>query len=125
MKTIIFFCGLYNIAFALFHLSFWKLFDWDSQLKKMTFANRGILQILNIQIIYYFVMTATICFVFSEELVTTTLGKFFLTGTFIFWIIRTVQQFIFLRANDYKIHALTIIFLLGSILFLLPVLLKS
>lgn len=125
MKTLIFFCGFYNIALALFHLGFWKLFDWDSQLKRMTFANRGILQILNIQIMYYFIMTAMICFVFSEELTTTKLGRWFLIGTSIFWIIRTAQQFIFLKVNSYKIHALTIVFLIGSILFLLPVLLRS
>jgi hypothetical protein len=124
MKTIIFLCGFYNVAFALFHLGFWKLFGWEDQLKRMTFANKGILQILNIQIICYFLMTAMICFAFSEELLTTALGKSFLIGTSIFWMIRTVQQFVFLRANDYRIHVLTFIFLLGSSLFLLPVLLK-
>ncbi|MCZ4244840.1 hypothetical protein O0955_12575 [Pedobacter sp. HCMS5-2] len=122
MKTVIFICGLYNIAFALFHFGFWKIFRWDNDLKKLSFANRGIMQILNIQISYYFILTAIICFVFPKELMTTKLGNWFLTGSSIFWLIRTVQQFIFLRANHYKIHVLTVIFLAGAILFALPVL---
>ena len=104
LKTIIFICGVYNILFALFHLGFWKMFQWDKDLKKLSFANKGIMQILNIQICYYFIFTATICFVFPTELLTTSLGNWFLVGNSLFWLIRMIQQFIFLRANHYKIH---------------------
>mgnify|MGYP003394935012 CR=1 FL=1 len=124
METIIVICGLYNVAFALFHCGFWKMFQWNSELKKLSFANRGIMQILNIQISYYFIWTAIICFVFPTELLTTKLGNWFLIGNSIFWLLRTIQQFIFLRANHYKIHVLTIIFLVGTILFTLPILSK-
>lgn len=122
MKTILFICGFYNIAFALFHTGFWKIFHWNTELKKLSFANKAIMQILNIQIIYYFVFTAVICFAFSTELLTTKFGNWFLMGTSLFWLIRTIQQFIFLKANHYKIHLLTFIFLIGTILFSLPVL---
>jgi hypothetical protein len=125
MKTIIFICGLYNIAFALFHFGFWKMFKWNKDLEKLSFANKGIMQILNIQICYYFVLTAAICFAFPSELLTTKFGNWFLIGTSIFWLIRTVQQFIFLRANNYKIHILTFIFLIGTILFALPIFLRE
>ena len=125
MKTILLMCGVYNIGFALFHIGFWKIFHWNTELKKISFANKAIMQILNIQIIYYFVFTAVICFVFSTELVTTKFGNWFLAATSLFWLIRTLQQFIFLRANHYKIHLLTFIFLIGTILFSLPLILKS
>jgi hypothetical protein len=123
METIIVIGGFYNIAFALFHFGFWRMFKWNRELKKLSFANKGIVQILNIQISYYFILTALICFVFPLELLTTKLGNWFLIGNSIFWLIRTIQQFIFLRANHYKIHILTFIFLIGTVLFLLPVLL--
>ena len=125
MKTILLMCGVYNIGFALFHIGFWKIFHWNTELKKISFANKAIMQILNIQIIYYFVFTAVICFVFPTELVTTKFGNWFLAATSLFWLIRTLQQFIFLRANHYKIHLLTFIFLIGTILFSLPLILKS
>jgi hypothetical protein len=57
-------------------------------------------------------------------LLNTKLGKVFLLSCSLFWLIRTVQQFIFLKANHYVIHILTIIFIIGTILFALPVFMK-
>lgn len=125
MKKVIFIGGLYNIAFALFHSGFWKLWKWDSELNKLTFVNGGILQILNIQIIYYFIFTAVICFVFPTELLSTKLGKCFLVGTAGFWFVRTIQQFIFLWISGFIMYLLVITFLLGTILFLIPVFYKK
>lgn len=121
MKTLLVICGIYNIAFALFHVGFWKIFKWKFELKKLNFANRAIIQILNIQIIYYFILTAIICFVFPLEFVNTIFGKLFFIGTSIFWSIRTIQQFIFLNINDNRVHLLTAIFLIGAVLFFLPI----
>lgn len=124
METLILIGGFYNIVFALFHSGFWKLWKWDSELNKLTFVNSGIMQILNIQIIYYFIFTAVICFAFPAELLSTKLGNWFLIGTSAFWFIRTIQQFIFLRTNHIIMYVLTITFLFGSILFLIPVFCK-
>jgi hypothetical protein len=46
-----------------------------------------------------------------------------MTGMSIFWIIRTIEQFIFLPLNNRFVHLLTIMFIAGAILFLLPVIL--
>ena len=124
METMIFICGLYNIAFAIFHISFWKIFQWDNDLKKLSFANKAVMQLLNVQIIYYFIFVAFICFTFPTELLTTKFGNYFLLGNSLFWLVRAIQQFIFLRANHYKIHILTVVFIIGTILFALPILLK-
>lgn len=120
MNTFVLLCGLYNIGFAIFHLFFWYLFGWKKDLGKLTVANRAIMQILNIQLIYYFLFVAAICFLFTVELTTTGFGRFFLGGNALFWLIRTIQQFVFLRYRHYAIHILTIVFFLGMVLFVLP-----
>jgi hypothetical protein len=74
---------------------FWKLFDWRNELKKVSFANKAILQIANIQLIFFFLFVAIVCFLFPDELHDTALGKFFLLGISFFWLVRTIQQFIF------------------------------
>ena len=122
MYSVIIFLGFYNLLFAVFHLLFWRLFKWNKEMQKLSFANRGIIQILNIQIIYYFVAVAIVCFCFTNELLTTHLGKVFLLGNSLFWIIRLVQQYIFLRKNSFVIHFLAMLFLLGAVLFFLPLL---
>jgi hypothetical protein len=123
MDVILFLCGVYNLGFALFHTLFWKLFKWDSELKKISFVNRGVMQILNIQITFYFLFLAILCFIFPTEMVSTSLGKFFLGGTSLFWLIRTFQQFVFFKTNNLKINTLTITFIIGALLFALPIIL--
>ena len=122
MKIIILLCGIYSLCFAIFHIGFWKLFRWKTDLVKLQFPNQGVMQILNIQLIFYFLFAAFVCFTFSTELLETQLGKIFIGANVVFWFIRTIQQFIFFKSESYIIHALTIIFIIGTILFALPLL---
>jgi len=117
---IIYALGIHATAFAIFHVLFWKLFRWKTGLHQVSKINKAILPILNVQLIYIFVVTAIVCFVFTSELVTTNPGRFFLVAVSFFWIIRFIQQFIFLRINHWMTHALSVLFALGSILAVLP-----
>lgn len=121
MKTIIITCGIFNLAFGIFHLWFWKLFKWKDQLAKLSFANRGIMQILNWQIVYYFFATAIICLILPDELLESKLGNGFLLFCSGFWLFRTINQFVYLNKNHTFIHLLTFLFIVGTILFALPV----
>jgi hypothetical protein len=122
MKTIVFLCGLYSVAFAIFHTLFWRLFAWKKELTKLSFANKAIVQILNTRLIYFFLFVAFICFVYPDELLTTNLGKVFLAGISLFWLGRTIEQFVFLKVKNPLIHILTAIFIVGTILFAIPLL---
>ena len=81
------------------------------------------MQILNLRIIYYFFFVTFICFVFPTELHSTGLGKVFMAGNSIFWIGRTIEQIVFLRVNHIKVHILTCLFVIGILLFALPLML--
>jgi len=125
MKALIYFGGFFNVFFALFHSGFWKACGWDTELSKLTPLNSGVMQIMNIQLIFYFVFTAVVCFAFPNALRSTKLGKCFLVGTSMFWLIRTVQQFIFLDVDNILMPILTILFVFGTVLFLIPVFYKE
>lgn len=114
-------CGIFSIAFAVFHMLFWKLFDWKNDLKKLSIANRAVTQILNLRLIYVFLFVGFLCFRFPEELVETALGNFVLIGCSLFWVGRFIEQFIFLRINHWKVHLLSFLFLVGSIIYLIPI----
>lgn len=122
-KILIYLCGMYSFGLAIFHILFWKLFDWKNDLKKLTIANKAIIQIANLRLIYFFLFAGVICFVFTNELTQTRFGRFFLTGLSIFWLGRTIEQFIFLNIHNKKVHILTVIFFAGSIIFALPLVL--
>lgn len=123
MNVLVYLCGIYSVGFAVFHVFFWRLFDWKNDLKKLSVANRAILQISNIRLIYILLLVAFLCFLFPTELTTSSLGKTFLAGMSLFWFGRTIEQFIFLRVNKTFVHVLTILFVIGTILFALPLLL--
>ena len=114
---LIYFCGLFNISFAIFHLFFWKIFNWGTGLKNLSKANSAIIQILNIQLIFSFVASAIVCFFMPKELLNTNLGKGFLIFWFMFWALRLVQQFIFLKINHRLVHFLSFAFFMGMLLF--------
>lgn len=121
MKTyFLYACGIYNLAFAIFHIFFWKLFNWKKDLQKNSPANRVIIQILNLRLIYIFLLMAALYLFFSLQLIDGRLGLALLIGFFGFWIGRTLEQFIFLRVKSTMVHVLTAIFITGSIIHLIP-----
>ena len=113
-------CAAHSLALALFHVGFWRLFDWPRSLAGTTLANRAILQIANLRLIYFFFGVAALCLVFPEELRSTLLGRSILGFMVLFWIGRTVEQWIFLRVRHLGVHALTCVFIVGAVLFAAP-----
>lgn len=114
--------GVHSFAFAAFHLTFWKLFDWKRELAKVDLPTRAIAQILNLRLIYLFLGAGVACFAFTAKLHSTPLGRAVLGFMAVFWVGRTLEQFVFLRVNHAMVHALTALFVLGAILFALPLL---
>lgn len=119
-ETLVYLCGVHSLAFAAFHLAFWKLFDWPAALRQTNAATRAVTQILNLRLIYVFLGVAVLCFWLPRELLTTRLGHALMAGMVLFWLGRLVEQFVFLRYNTPLVHALSGLFVLGALLFALP-----
>jgi len=115
-------CAVHSLALAVFHLAFWRLFRWPATLQATPLANRVILQIANVQLIWVFLGVAALCLRFPAELRGTPLGHAVLAGMSGFWIVRLVQQAVFLRVNHPLVHALSVVFALGAVLFAWPLL---
>jgi len=108
--------GLFNLAFAVFHLFFWRLFRWPQQLAKLSAANRGIVQVLNLCLTYLFAFSALLCFLFPDELASTELGRFALLGLTGFWLVRAIYQPMFFGLEHPLSIALFFIFVLGTLI---------
>jgi hypothetical protein len=122
-EIFIFLGGIHSLGFVAFHILFWRIFRWHTELAKTNLATRAIIQILNLRLIYLFLLMAFICFFYAKDLINSDLGKIILIGFSLFWLGRTIEQFIFLRINNQMIHLLTFFFILGTIIFLMPILL--
>jgi hypothetical protein len=119
-EWLIYLAGIHALGFALFHIYFWRLFKWKTELAKLHTPTRAITQMLNIQLIYFAFGTSILCFFYTEMLLYTAFGNILLVFYSGFWFVRLVQQFIFLRYNHWMIHVTTVLFILGCLLFALP-----
>jgi hypothetical protein len=121
-KFLLIICGFYNLGFAIFHLLFWKIFRWKGDLASLTHVNRSIMQILNLRLTYVFLVMACVLFAFQSEMAATKLGQTLLIAFSVFWFMRTVEQAVFFGLKHKASNALTVLFLIGGVIHLLPVL---
>ncbi len=114
--TALYLCGIFNLLLVIFHILFWKIFNWKTTLKKGTKANAIVTQIMNVQLIYWFLFMAVVYLFYTKELLQSKIGTIFLFGYAGFWIVRFFQQFIFLKQKGKFVIGLTILFFIGAVL---------
>jgi hypothetical protein len=56
--TLLIIAGIYGFLFAAFHLCFWRLFLWQTELARVSAINRGVMQVLNLCLIHHIGSTA-------------------------------------------------------------------
>lgn len=113
--------GIFHLGFAVFHLFFWRLFNWKKDLATLTYINRAVMQILNLCLTFVFVVVAYISIFHSHELAATNLGKVILVSISAFWFLRLIEQIIFFGIKKRLSIILTILFFAGFALYLLPI----
>ena len=122
MESLLIIGGFYNLVFAIFHLLFWKIFKWDSELNKLSFINRAIIQVLNLCLTFCFLLFAYISFFHLSELLTTSLGKTFLIGITVFWFLRSIEQVVFFKLKHWSSAVFLLVFVVGTIVYAIPIL---
>lgn len=102
-KRIIYINGLLYVAGAIFHLLFWRLFDWSEELVKLSEINSAIMQVLNLALAFVLIMAAYIFFFHWRELINTQLGRALIISWSLFWVIRAVNQAVFFGTDPSSI----------------------
>jgi hypothetical protein len=105
----------------IFHALFWRVFNWPDTLKALNYVNKATMQVLNISITFVFFIFAYISFAHTRELLTTPLGKTLLVLISGLWLFRAAQQVVFYKLKHKASVGLAFYFLLGSILYGVPV----
>ncbi len=119
-ETMLIVGGVFNLGFAVFHLAFWRLFRWKKDLASLTLINRSVMQILNLCLTFVFLVMSYVSFFHGPELIQTSLGKTILAAFSLFWFLRMVEQVIFFGVRNRKSLTFTLVFLLGSVIYLVP-----
>ncbi|MDH5445528.1 MAG: hypothetical protein OEY52_08210 [Gammaproteobacteria bacterium] len=112
--------GVYNILLVIFHLMFWKLFDWEKDLRSLRFLNRAIIQVLNISLTLVFVIFAYLSLWHTQELLSTRLGNHLIFLISLFWLARAIQQPVFFKLQHWGSWGFMVFFLVGSAIYFIP-----
>jgi len=119
-KTYIIIGGIYNLGFVIFHLLFWKMFNWKKQLRLLNIVKKGAIQIMNLCLILLFLYFSYISFFHTGELFNNSLGKATLFFITIFWFLRGLEQIYFYGLKNRTSLILFLIFIVGSLIYIYP-----
>ncbi len=109
--------ALFHLAFVAFHLLFWKLFDWVQDLKKLSHINKSVMQILNLRLIFVFLIFAYISYFNTSEMLNSKLGLTMIAAIASFWGFRSVEQVIYFGIKNLASNILLLLFLFGTVLY--------
>ena len=116
-EIVIFIGGIYHICFIVFHVFFWKIFDWDVSLRRLNSVDKSTIQVLNISLTFVFAIFAYLSLTYSAELASTKLGLSILLFISLFWFFRAIQQLYFYGLKNRFSILLFIIFTLGGVIY--------
>lgn len=109
--------AIYNLAFIVFHLLFWRLFDWENDLASLTTTNRAIMQVMNLSLTFAFITFGSLSLLFPQQMADTELGRA-LTGMIAtFWLLRAFEQVIYFKLKHWLSRLFTLVFLVGAGLY--------
>jgi hypothetical protein len=133
--------GVYQLVWAFAHFKFPKQLDWGNALAPLDDFNRILMLIFSKLLLFFYLGTALICFIYARDLPDADLGLALLIFLSLYWLVRAllqVQYFGFKKADTLNVqlstsdvsnqtisYILFIGFLMGFGLFLAPVLLTK
>ncbi len=120
MKNLIYFGGFLWVICFIFHIFFWKLFNWKHDLESVNKVNKGIIQVLNLCLMLCFLIFAYISIFQTDELLNTSLGKSLIAGMALFGIFRVVEQFIFFDLTCFRSKIVLFGALLIAVVYAIP-----
>ena len=120
-ETLIIAGGIYTVALIIFHALLWRIFNWPETLMPLNYVNKATIQVLNISITFIFFIFAYISFAHTQELLNTDLGRTLLVLISSLWLFRAAQQVVFYKLKHKASVALAFYFLLGAVLYGVPV----
>lgn len=120
-KSLIVAGGLFHLAFAAFHLLFWRVFEWKEELRRLSSINRGVMQVLNLCLTFVFLAFAYLSLIHTRELLSTSMGHSLLSLIALFWLLRAGEQLLFFTLRHWSSWLFFALFLVGALLYGAPV----
>ena len=119
-NALLIFGGAANLLLALFHMAFWKFFDWPASLAPISLDNRAIIQVANLHLILIIGAFAYVSFYYRRELVSSGIGRAFVGTVASFYILRAANQFIFWEMANAESIVIVVLSLIIAAAYAVP-----
>lgn len=116
--------GVYHLLFAVFHIFWPRLFQWEKNLSSLDDINRSLMPIMSGLFIYIYLLIFVISSFFSTEVIGSVAGTIFLFSIAGFWLVRSGMQIVYYGLKEKAAVLFFIIFLIGIGLYTLPAVLS-
>ena len=80
------------------------------------------MQVLNLCLTFLFLALGILVMIDRKEILATSLGHHLLVMLALFWLLRLIEQFVFLSLKPRLSQVLTVLFALGTVIYAVPVL---
>lgn len=108
--------GILSVLLGVFHLMFWKIFGWETELLKLSTTNSNILQILTIGCSFLLLAFGYMLIFMRRDIATTRTGSALLLTLALFYAIRLVLELV-LPGGSIGFALVMVVFIL---VYLLP-----
>lgn len=113
--------GGLNLLLGLFHLFFWKIFNWPEDLMSISHDNRAILQIANIHLTMLIVFFGYVSIIHWKDLFTHKIGKAVSLFMAAFYLIRIINEAVFWDIQSWESLVTALICGYFMVVYALPI----
>ncbi len=111
--------GVISLLFSVFHVLFFKLFNWAETLACLDHANWATFQTFNLVAILMVVAITYFSFRYPGELIETSLGKSLSVVFGLFYLIRVVAEFVFFGYDGVRSIVILVLCLVPALTYFL------
>ena len=110
--------GILHLLIGVFHLFFNRLFNYETEIKSLSFLNHKIALLLNIILTTVLFGFGIISILYQNEFTSTEIGKAFSLLIGIVWMFRACLQIYFFKLKVLKSNVLLVVFIFTGICYL-------
>ncbi|MBN2710659.1 MAG: hypothetical protein JXR46_16560 [Calditrichaceae bacterium] len=94
-RRLLIYAAVWAFIFTILHFLFWPMLNWSTEVKKLSVENQGIMEALNLAVIYFLITSAVFTLVLSKRFTFSSVEKWLLRLFGGFYLVRMISGLLF------------------------------